>query len=49
MKGEIGVISAMDLREIRAKTEKGLQQDAIIISEHELKSLREKIVMKSPQ
>jgi len=25
MKGEIGVISAMDLREIRAKTEKGLQ------------------------
>jgi len=25
MKGEVGVISAMELREIRAKTEKGLQ------------------------
>jgi len=24
MKGEVGVISAMELREIRAKTEKGL-------------------------
>lgn len=48
MKGEVGVISAMELREIRAKTEKGLQQDAIIISENELKNLREKVVIKSP-
>ena len=48
IKGEVGVISAMELREIRAKTEKGLQQDAIIISENDLKILREKIVIKSP-
>ena len=45
----VGIISAMELREIRNKTEKGLQKDAIILRQDDLDKIKKNMIYKSPE
>lgn len=38
-----------ELRDIRAKTEKGKQSDAIILPQHELDQIKKNMIYKSPE
>ena len=46
---QVGVISLAELRDIRAKTEKGQKHDAVVISNNELERIKKTIVIKSPE
>ena len=48
-KKDIAVISIQELRDIRGKTEKGGQHDAIVIKHDDLKRIKENTIYKSPE
>lgn len=45
---DIGIVNIAELRDIRAKTILGKQNDAIIIQQNELDRIKETMQMKSP-
>ena len=45
----VGVISVHELRELRAKTEKGEQKDAVILPKGEIDRIKANMIFKSPE